>query len=331
MKPLFSRYLKCEYKFQLFFLFYRSSKRFVVSGADGSLTVFENGKPYKTVKLDGFGPIVRVINNEIISAARSGKVTVMNEELEVLKTFEGTEWSVRTLVANQKYIAFGDTQGTVRFYDRKGASEPRVSDEIVIYTVYFKVYFHGKEVFSVDVDNDILVSGSADYKIQVWNMTAESKMFELEHTDIVWCVKLLKKLIVSCGDTTIRIWNLTDGEELHRLHLPGWCNNFDLNRQETVLVVGDTKGFSIWDFQTRLKLKETEVESGVTDVRFNESGLKLVVGIHDGRVWQTKLEHFTSLPTTTSSQKQVSTTPAVMASTQLSVYTTERSIFDESE
>ena len=81
----------------------------------------------------------------------------------------------------------------------------------------------------------------------------------------------------------IRIWDLTDGKLLHKLKLPDWCNNFDLNSDRTLLAVAHEKGVSIWNFLSLSKIKEIELNA-VMDVRFNESGTKLIVGQYNGQV-----------------------------------------------
>ena len=95
---------------------------------DGSLTLFKNGKSLKSVKLPGDYPLVRFINGEIVTAARYGKLTVLNKELEILKTFRGTEKTVQTLTGNNNHIAVGDYGGAVRYYNRLGGIFPRVSE-----------------------------------------------------------------------------------------------------------------------------------------------------------------------------------------------------------
>ena len=69
----------------------------MVASSDGSLTILKNGKSSDTLKLQGYFPLVRFINGEIVTAARWGKLTVLNEKLQVLKSFDGTESSIRTL------------------------------------------------------------------------------------------------------------------------------------------------------------------------------------------------------------------------------------------
>ena len=100
----------------------------MAASKDGSLTLFKNGKTVKSIKLSGERPLVRFINGEIVSAARYGNLTVLNKELEVLKTFHGTGSTVQTLTGNNNHIALGDDGGAVRYYTRTGDIFPRVSD-----------------------------------------------------------------------------------------------------------------------------------------------------------------------------------------------------------
>ena len=99
----------------------------MIASADGSLTLFKNNEAFKTVKLPGERPLVRFINGEIVTAAEHGKLTVLNEKLQILKTFDGTSSFIRTLAGSNKFIALGDRSGAVRYYDRVGIIFPRVS------------------------------------------------------------------------------------------------------------------------------------------------------------------------------------------------------------
>ena len=100
----------------------------MAASKDGSLTLFKNGEAFKSIKLPGTRPLVRFINGEIVTAAKNGKLTVLNKELEILKTFRGTEKTVQTLTGNNNHIAVGDYGGAVRYYNRLGGTFPRVSD-----------------------------------------------------------------------------------------------------------------------------------------------------------------------------------------------------------
>ena len=70
---------------------------------------------------------MRLINGEIVSVARYGKLTVLNKKLEILKTLDGSESEIRSLAGNDKLIAFGDYSGAVRYYNLAGDLAQKVS------------------------------------------------------------------------------------------------------------------------------------------------------------------------------------------------------------
>ena len=113
-------------------------------------------------------------------------------------------------------------------------------------------------------------------------------------------MKTVGELLVSCGDKTIRIWKLKNGNLLHKLQLPDWCRNFDLNFKNTLLAVAHDFGVSIWDFSrlrsfdgkdfsVQIPIMEIPTLKKVMDVRFSESGTRLIVGQHDGKVFKVNL------------------------------------------
>ena len=153
--------------------------------------------------------------------------------------------------------------------------------------MYLQDYYHEQAVQSIDVQNSTLASGSYDSKVQARNMETNVKLFEVAHNGPVYCVKLVGNRLVSCGDTTIRIWSLADGSSLHTLYLPGLCINFDLNSEGTLLAVAHYQGVSIYNFSSLDKIAEKKPatpNSYVSDVRFNEPGTKLIIGQYNGQV-----------------------------------------------
>ena len=57
-----------------------------------------------------------------------GKLTVLDKELQVLKTFDGTISGVRSLAGNDNFIAYGVDNGKVLYYNRDGGLTPKVSE-----------------------------------------------------------------------------------------------------------------------------------------------------------------------------------------------------------
>ena len=249
------------------------------------MTLFDGDTPIKTVKLVGVVPVVRFANGEIITAATGGKVTFLNQELEVVRAMSEHETKFRDirLTANKNYIVWGDRTGRVYFRKRDAPHTLELSELLKS----FMIYNHKEGITSVDVQNEIVASGSFDKTVQVWNMASMTKLFDGAHGTTVWCVKVIDEKVLSCGDKIVRVWSLA-GRELYEFRHSNWCNNFDLNMDKTLLAVAHSDGLSIWNFSSRIKLKEIEIND-VWDVRFNESGTKLVFGLYDGTIYHTSV------------------------------------------
>ena len=73
--------------------------------------------------------MVRFINDEVVVASRQGSLVVLNDNLEIIKTFDGkftSNQQPRSISGNSKFIAVGDGVGTVRYYKRDGERQPQV-------------------------------------------------------------------------------------------------------------------------------------------------------------------------------------------------------------
>lgn len=71
---------------------------------------------------------IKVVNNELVALALRSPLMILDQDLEVIKQFKGTPnlGAPQCLDANDNYIAFGDYEGQVQFYDWHGPSEPTV-------------------------------------------------------------------------------------------------------------------------------------------------------------------------------------------------------------
>ena len=109
-------------------------------------------------------------------------------------------------------------------------------------------------------------------------------------------VEIVGSQIISCGDKTIRIWSIEDGKKLDVLRHQETCHNFDLNREKQLLAVAHESGITVWDFSTKTKIKDIDgpgylqTKISASDVQFNKSGNKLIVGNVDGQVLQIDIE-----------------------------------------
>ena len=71
--------------------------------------------------------MVKFINGEIVVASTKGNLVVLNQNLEIVKKFDGTLYrDPQSISGNETFIAFGDLAGVVRYYKRAGDKEPEV-------------------------------------------------------------------------------------------------------------------------------------------------------------------------------------------------------------
>merc|ERR1712228_1115436 len=71
---------------------------------------------------------------------------------------------------------------------------------------------HGGPIWALDFDNELLVSGSYDKCIKIWNISNANCRATLRgHSEWVSGIKLSQKYILSCSwDASIRLWKLDD-------------------------------------------------------------------------------------------------------------------------
>ena len=61
------------------------------------------------------------VNNQIIAVVPSGKVIIFNTDLVVTTEYDAsTPGGILSSAANDHFIAYGTTEGIVRFYNRQG-------------------------------------------------------------------------------------------------------------------------------------------------------------------------------------------------------------------
>ena len=115
------------------------------------------------------------------------------------------------------------------------------------------------------------------------DMKAKKELFRLEHDNYVYWVSFHNDLIISSShDKTTRIWNKSNGEQLHSLVHGGKCETFDMNPNGTLIAVAHAEGVSIWSLANYDKVSELKLNK-VTDVRFQTND-KIIATLTDGHV-----------------------------------------------
>jgi len=142
-------------------------------------------------------------------------------------------YSIRSL--SNKLIACGlsNTLDNLRIYNYS--------------TLVKTLYGHSAVVESIELLSEhLLVSGSKDTKLIVWDLSSYSIKYNLTaHTVHVYCVKRLSSSLMASGDTSgqIIIWNWLNGSLVHTLT----GHTFSLRRSSLDLYNDDTLISGSWD------------------------------------------------------------------------------------
>ena len=140
-------------------------------------------------------------------------------------------------------------------------------------------------VSSVFIRDNLLISGSDDHSIEVWNMKTQKQLFKKSHLDKVICVHLTEHFAISSSiDKTVRLWSLSNGQEIAKLEHENSCFNFDISPSGKVLAVGGNYFVTLWRLDTFTKIKQFDFTDYVFDVRFNEKGDRILAATWNGAV-----------------------------------------------
>jgi len=71
---------------------------------------------------------------------------------------------------------------------------------------------HSRSVCALDAVGNVIVSGSSDKTVKIWNMDTGECVLTLEgHQNTVSCVEIVGNMVVTGSwDNTIKIWNVVD-------------------------------------------------------------------------------------------------------------------------
>ena len=112
-----------------------------------------------------------------------------------------------------RYIVTGSDDGTIRLVS--SATGTGIERELLV----FAGHLGGVWALKVDWERGILVTGSTDRTLIIWDLaTGERLKHLLGHTSTVRCVEICDDLVISGSrDGTLRIWNILSGDCLHVL------------------------------------------------------------------------------------------------------------------
>ena len=92
---------------------FRSNSMFVTGNNDGSVSLFNGSQLIKTKRLSGTSVCVGYSNGQIVAAAKHGNLTIMNENLALIKEFDGMRDQIRSIAGNETHFATCGKGGSV--------------------------------------------------------------------------------------------------------------------------------------------------------------------------------------------------------------------------
>jgi WD40 repeat protein len=99
---------------------------------------------------------------------------------------------------------------------------------------------HKKLFKSLAATKDLLVSGSVDKTIRIWDVQTGRLVRKLNADHIAYKVAIRENLVFGTAGSEIRVWNIETGKVVNRYPLKGKVQTFDMNGK--YLVVSDQKG-----------------------------------------------------------------------------------------
>ena len=104
----------------------RSADKFITGNHDGSVTLFIGDKLIKTKKLSGRSTLVDYVNGQVVAALQNGQVTILNDDLEIIKEISRIGGRPEMISGNDNYVAISDDSGSVLYFRPDSTSKPKV-------------------------------------------------------------------------------------------------------------------------------------------------------------------------------------------------------------
>ena len=217
---------------------------------------------------------------------RMGKETVNQSEV-VKKT--GKRWLVAGAIA-LTVLAIGGYELKQNYYAQFFLNN---RTEKISISREFRGHTSFINCLAISPDGEILVSGSADNSIRLWNFATGKALKTLTgHASYVNAIAITpdgKTLVSGSADTTIKLWDLISGKEIRTLRgHQGYVNALDISPDGEILAsVSADKTIKLWDLATGITMRTLKGHKNYVNVLiFSPDGRSLFSGGADNIIQQ---------------------------------------------
>ena len=157
---------------------------------------------------------------------------------------------------------------------------------------------HTDEILALEVtpDSQLLISGSKDHTIKVWDIATGQEIYTLiGHTGSVLTLVLTsdgKQVISGSADHTIKIWSLETGQEIYTLRgHQGIIPTLALSSDGKILYSGsEDKTVKLWSLETQQEIAGFECQQSILSLAVTPDNNKLIACLEDGflQIWDLK-------------------------------------------
>ncbi|KAL9957673.1 hypothetical protein ACROYT_G034597 [Oculina patagonica] len=121
-----------------------------------------------------------------------------------------------------------------------------------------------------DIPHDLIVSGSQDCTVKVWDMKTPCPSAKLTcrgHTSCVNCVAVRENTAASASDDcSVRVWNIITGHCYGRVSTLGdWVKYVRIGKCDTLLSVTDNSELVLWSIKNEEPLSSVELTNTTID------------------------------------------------------------------
>ena len=143
------------------------------------------------------------MNDDILVSGSLDKTIKIWKNYQVVYTLNGHSDFVWTLVGlSNDLLASGSNDNTIKIWNITNGK-------------LIKTFNSKNQIMCLNVKDDTIISGTINGTINFWSISKESIQKTIDgHTNAVTSLIIINnnKLVTSSGDTTIKIWNFTNGD-----------------------------------------------------------------------------------------------------------------------